>query len=92
MKIKLECINAQPLGNNENGPALKDGEVYTLHGICKDSKGNQHYDVGLESNLNYVSSFETGEELPDGDKIHWCHPSRFIVLGELDNVIGKGDN
>lgn len=52
-------------------------QPYPVKGIVLDSAGNQHLDVGLKSDLNWVKSIETGEELPDGDKIHWCHPSRF---------------
>ena len=77
MSVTLTCINAQPLEGNDIGPPLKEGEEYQLLKKCYDSEGNEHYDVGIVSTVNYVRSHETGEELKDGDKIWWCHPSRF---------------
>jgi hypothetical protein len=62
---------------NEVAPSLKEGQEYTIQNIIFDSKGNPHFDVGLPSYVNYVRSWETKEELPNGDEIHWCHPSRF---------------
>lgn len=73
----VKCVNTKPLGYNTIAPDLVHGDVYPVKGIVLDSAGNQHLDVGLVSNLNWVKSIETGEELPDGDRIHWCHPSRF---------------
>lgn len=66
----------------------KSGEPYMLHclrvmnklhikEIILDAEGNQHLDVGLKSHLNYITSYETKEDLPRGKEIHWCHPSRF---------------
>lgn len=84
--MKLKCINKSPLKQvlsgdvNDYAPNLKVDEIYELVQTCKDSQGNEHYDVGLKSTLNFVRSIETGEELPNGDKIHWCHPSRFEVV------------
>jgi len=84
MKFKVGdavvCINSKVLPKNEVGPALEEGKEYIVKGITDDVKGNQHLDVGLVSTLNYVTSYETREELPDGNKIHWCHPSRFKKL------------
>lgn len=74
----LTCVYASPLPQNEIGPNLKLKSEYLLKKIVTDSKGNQHFDVGLKSWYNYITSYETGERLPNGDKIHWCHPSRFI--------------
>ena len=65
------------LEGNEVGPELIEGKDYPLMGIVIDSKGNKHFDVGIVSQYNYIRSYETKEELPNGDKIHWCHPSRF---------------
>ncbi len=53
------------------------GESKTVKEITLDRKGNQHLDVGVPSSVTFVRSWETKEELPNGDKIHWCHPSRF---------------
>ena len=73
----LLCVNAEPLEGNVYGPPLVAGEFYPLNEVILDSKGNQHYDVGLKSSLNYIRSYETKEELPRGNEVHWCHPSRF---------------
>lgn len=77
------CVNAKYLRSkidntlNDHKPQLVEGKEYEVKEIIHDKEGNPHYDVGLESFLNYVRSIETGEELPRGNKIHWCHPSRF---------------
>jgi len=76
---KLVCINVGPLPGNDIAPALKQGKSYSAKGIILDKKGNQHLDVGLPSNNNYIRSYETGEELENGKTVHWAHPSRFIL-------------
>lgn len=73
----VQCINIEKLSGNEVAPPLIMKRVYEVKGIALDSKGNQHLDVGLLSTYNYITSHETGEDLPNGTKIHWCHPSRF---------------
>ncbi len=78
----IECINDKPLEGKSVCPPLKFGFNYTVKGIVLDSQGNQHLDVGLESKYNYIESFETKEDLPNGNKIHWCHPSRFKPLNK----------
>ena len=77
---KLKCINSGVLKDNENGPELVQGEIYPVNEIILDAAGNQHLDVGLVSKLAYVTSYDNGERLERGDKIHWCHPSRFRLL------------
>lgn len=74
------CKNIAPFPNTKIAPPLKDGQSYRVEKIIKDSKGNQHLHVGLDSEYEYVTSQETGEQLLDGDKTHWCHPSRFDLL------------
>lgn len=76
----LICKNNDCLKGNDYAPDLKVGNRYQIAKIILDSKGNQHLDVGLKSNLNFVRSFETKEKLPEGETIHWCHPSRFELL------------
>lgn len=78
--MRLEVINDKPLPGNDCAPPLKIGEIKELVSIQLDSKGNKHLDVGLVSKLAFIRSYETKEQLKDGDKIHWCHPSRFKVL------------
>lgn len=75
----LTAINNQPLPGNKIAPPLKLAEPYTVKGIIQDSQGNDHIDVGIPSAVEYVRSYETGEELPGGDNIWFCHPSRFIL-------------
>jgi hypothetical protein len=80
LEDKVICIDAEPLQGNEIAPPLETGVEYQVIGIINDRAGNQHLDVGLKSMYNYIRSFETKEDLKDGDKIHWCHPSRFIKV------------
>ncbi len=78
--MKLKCENIDPMPGNDVSPPLELGKEYPLIQIVKDSKGNEHYDVGLVSRYKYITSHETKEELPLGDQIHWCHPSRFTKI------------
>lgn len=75
----VKAVNLLPLEGKKVAPPLEELVEYTVNEIILDKKGNQHLDIGLLSEYNYISSFETGEELERGDKIHWCHPSRFIL-------------
>lgn len=74
----LSCVKTEPMPGNSIAPPLVLNKLYTVEEITIDKAGNQHLHVGLISEYNYVRSYETKEELPDGDKKHWCHPSRFI--------------
>src|SRR5690606_12606755 len=76
----VKVVLVDPLPGNDVAPDLTLGDHKVIQDICTDRKGNQHLDVGLESNINYVTSWETGEELPGGDIVHWCHPSRFELV------------
>lgn len=80
--MKVRCTNINPLEGNEIAPPLELGKEYEILNTIQDSAGNPHYDVGLVSKYSYIRSFETKEELPNGDKIHWCHPSRFETVEE----------
>lgn len=74
---KVIAISNTLLGDNEVAPPLELNKEYPVLDIAIDKKGNQHLDVGITSEYNYIRSFETKEELPKGHMIHWCHPSRF---------------
>jgi hypothetical protein len=74
---KVKCIKVGTLTGNDVAPPLKENELYVIKNIINDRKGNQHLDVGIESKYTFIRSWETKENLVDGDKIHWCHPSRF---------------
>ncbi len=60
-------------------PPLIQGNEYEILEIALDKDGNQHLHVGLISKVGWVTSYETGEILPDSgrDGKWWCHPSRF---------------
>ena len=75
---EVEVIQIDPLPGNDVAPPLEIGQKYPVIGIYIDQQGNQHLDIGIVSRYNYIRSFETKELLPNGDKIHWCHPSRFL--------------
>lgn len=75
----LTCRNDSPLPSNNVAPPLKVGESYVAQDVITCSCGSKHVNVGLVSEYNYISCFECKAQLPDGDKIHWCHPSRFDV-------------
>lgn len=75
----VTVINVQPLNGNTIAPPLKLNKEYSIISIIEDNAGNQHINVGLSSMYNYITSWETKEELIDGDTIHWCHPSRFVL-------------
>lgn len=80
--MTLKCINIKPLEGNDVAPPLELNKDYELLNTCEDKKGNKHYNVGLKSKFNYVSSIETGETLPGSGigGVHWCHPSRFEII------------
>lgn len=86
--MKVKCIFDGYLTSkvsgliNDKKPDVKLGEIYPVVQVIKDKKENEHYDIGLKSNLSYVTSIDTGEELKDGHKIHWVHPSRFEIVEE----------
>jgi len=77
---QVRCVDLTMLSDADIKPPLMLNQEYPVKGIVVDSKGNQHLDVGLESKYNYIRSLETQEELDQGEKIHWCHPSRFIKV------------
>ena len=77
---KVKCRNDAPLSGNTVAPPVVIGEEYEIKHIITDKKGNQHLDLGIPSEYNYIKSWETGEELPDGDSIHWVHPSRVEII------------
>lgn len=72
----VKVINDAPLSGNTVAPPVIIGDEYEIIHIITDKKGNQHLDLGIESKYEFIKSWETDEELPDGNKIHWVHPSR----------------
>lgn len=73
---KIICVNAGLLPGREKGPKLEADGVYRVLDIHTEPEGFQHLHVGLISHLEYITSQDTGRELPNNG-YHWCHPSRF---------------
>ena len=77
---EIRCINTELLAGKDNKPPLELGKVYPLleEYLCK--CGQNHYHVGLESKLNFVSCQKCNEVLPNSDLggKHWCFPARFV--------------
>ena len=74
----LICKNDKPLEGNDLGPPLELEEEYEAQELYKCSCGQAHINVGLISNYNWISCYNCSSQLPYGDTIHWCHPSRFV--------------
>lgn len=78
----------EPLPGRRIAPKLIPNTEYPVKSIMYDSKENPHLNVGLISEVNFVTSYETGEELEESDKIHFCHPIRFeLVKGKTNDVM-----
>ena len=76
---KVTAYNNEPLPDNDVAPDLelqKEYDVVNIH-TCK--CGQDHIDVGLVSHQNYIRCHKCEEHLPNGTKVHWCHPSRFVA-------------
>lgn len=77
---EVEIINEEPLTGNTIAPPIKVGEKYKVKNIVLDRLNNQHLDLGLVSKYTYITSWGTREELPDGDTVHWVHPTRVKLI------------
>lgn len=75
----VRAINDAPLSGNTIAPPITIGEQYIVKDICIDSRGNQHLDLGFISAYNFITSWETGEELPNKD-VHWVNPIRVTFI------------
>lgn len=73
------CKNDKKLAGNEVAPPLELEKEYPLKEIYTCQCGQEHFNVGLESNYNWVTCYKCGTQIPKGDLIHWCHPSRFTI-------------
>jgi predicted SprT family Zn-dependent metalloprotease len=84
MEIKqgdhLRVVNDKYLPGNDVKPNLENGEVRTAKNTYTCKCGELHIDVDLPSDWNYISCHKCDEQLPEGDKIHWCHSSRFEII------------
>jgi hypothetical protein len=77
---EVVIINDAPLSGNTIAPLVVIGEKHKVLNIVLDGKNNQHLDLGLISDYNWITSWETGEELPNGDKVHWVSPHRVELV------------
>lgn len=77
----IKCINIEPFKNNSIAPDLKLNETYPLVEVFKCKCGENHFNVGLEMNINYVECYKCRETLPK--HTHWCHSSRFMSNGDV---------
>jgi hypothetical protein len=74
----LMAINVKPLEGNEIAPPLNLGYRYEPVQTHVCDCGQEHIDVGLESKVNFIRCHSCKKHLPEGDKVHWCHPTRFV--------------
>lgn len=76
----VKITNDAPLAGNTITPPVIIGEEHEVKNIALDKNNNQHLDLGLISLHNYITSWDTKEYLPNGDKVHWVHPSRVKLV------------
>ncbi len=69
------CIEVKPFPVNSTSPPLGINKEYQLKEIFKCSCGEEHFNVGLKREVNYVECYKCRETLPPTN--HWCHSSRF---------------
>ncbi|MFT5360094.1 MAG: hypothetical protein ACI88L_000575 [Candidatus Paceibacteria bacterium] len=80
---RITCINTDKLKGNEHAPLLEKGKTYPTLEVHIDTDGNPHIEVGIRTDLNFITAYKEGvlvenrEKLPAENNIHWCHPSRF---------------
>lgn len=86
---RVKCINNRPLSKTGIGPKLESGKVYEVKSILSIGE-HDHIDVGLPMDIGFVRCLESKPEIflaeQDIDEKprihpHWCHPSRFVVVG-----------
>ena len=73
----IKCIISKALSTSGYGPPVKLEELYEVKEIIRTRGDHDHIDVGLKSTVGSVSCLETGDIIPRGSEIAWCHPSRF---------------
>lgn len=77
--LDVKVINKEPMPGNKIAPELKIEQVVSLKQIYRCKCGEHHYDVGLISELEFVRCYKCKEVLPESDRVHWCHSSRFVT-------------
>lgn len=76
----LKVVNNKPLKHNDIAPPLVVGDTVNVKQTYLCKCGQDHIDVGLVSQYKYVRCYKCAKELPNGDTIHWCHPTRFEIV------------
>lgn len=71
------CKNIEPLPGNKIAPTLELDKEYIIKTLFKCHCGEEHVDVGLPLEINYVECHKCRETLPP--IAHWCHSSRFVM-------------
>lgn len=84
-KMKLKVINDKPMPGNEISPDIKNGEEYELIAKFKCNCSENHYDIGLKNDVNYVECYKCRETLPPD--IRWCHSSRFVEVNKFNEIV-----
>ncbi len=84
-KLVAKVIEPLPYaGTGHDGkpiaPPLVLDQTYEVKGVTVCKCGQDHIDVGLKSKYNFISCYKCGHEIIGGDKIHFCHPSRFVKV------------
>ncbi len=77
---KVKCIIDKALSSSDYGPNVELNKEYEIKEIITTRNDCDHIDVGIRSELGSVSCLETGDLIPRGNVIAWCHPSRFELV------------
>lgn len=82
---KVVCVNDKPLEGNHIAPAVKVGDEHDIKSVFTCKCGQQHYDVGLPLNINYVECYKCRETLPP--TTHWCNSIRFEIAPFKQGIV-----
>jgi len=83
--MKLKVINDKPMLGNEIGPDIKLNDEHELVAKFKCACGEEHYDIGLKMDVNWVECYKCRETLPPD--IRWCHSSRFVEVNKFNEIV-----
>ena len=78
----VQVWHTEPLPGKKVGPKFQHGTI--VLNVFTDSAGYQHLDIGIKTDLNFITSYETGEKLPSENNVHWCHPLRFHLVKKVE--------
>jgi len=83
--MKVKVINDKPMPGNEVGPEIKYGEEHEIISKFKCNCGEEHINIGLKMDVNWVECYKCRETLPAD--IRWCHSSRFVESNLFHNFV-----